>query len=235
MKITFDHSDQVASNIRMFWFKPDKEIRQTAGQYIELRIPHDNKDNRGDKRWFTLSSSPTEAMVAITTKIIPECSSFKKALQDLQPGEVIDMASPMGDFVLPKDPGQAVLFVAGGIGCTPYRSMITYLKDSTESRNIGLLYAANSLEEVAFKDAFSSALGDKFTIILSNPGSNWQGLKGHVDATVILAQLQDKDNDLIYLSGPEMMVDGLHQALKDAGFNKKHIKTDRFPGYGANT
>jgi len=221
MKVTFDHSEPTAQNIITFYFKPDREVRYQAGQFIELRLPHDNKDSRGDKRWFTLSSSPSEDLLSITTKFTAENgSSFKNTLHSLQPGAVLDMASPMGDFVLPKDASIPLVFVAGGIGCTPFHSMVSYLQDSGEDRNVLLLYAANNEGEVAFKDTFSK-LGPRLQMIIGE----------RLDADKILELAGEKPDQYIYLSGPEPMVEALEKGLKTAGVNKKHIRTDFFPGY----
>ena len=221
MKVTFDHSEKAADHIRTFWFKPEKPVRYAAGQFIELRIPHDNKDNRGDKRWFTLSSSPTDDLLSITTKLAGEKgSSFKRALANLAPSTELHMASPMGDFVLPKDPSIPLLFVAGGIGCTPYHSMVKFLQDNHEQRPVSVIYAAKSQAEVAFKDTFTR-LGQNFKTVIGE----------RLDAKKILALSDNNQEQYIYLSGPEPMVEALDKDLKGHGFNKKHIRTDFFPGY----
>lgn len=221
MKVAFVRSEPVVDHIRTFWFKPERPIRYTAGQFIELRVPHDHKDNRGDKRWFTLSSSPTDELLSITTKLAVENgSSFKHALASLEPGTMLDMASPMGDFVLPKDSSIPLVFVAGGIGCTPYHSMVKFLQDTREKRTLSVIYAANSAAEIAFKDTFSR-LGDNFKTIIGE----------RLDAAKILDLAGNDPEQYIYLSGPEPMVEALDKDLKHAGFNKKHIRTDFFPGY----
>ncbi len=220
MKVKFEKSEQTAEHIYSFYFSAASKVQQVAGQFIELRIPHDGRDSRGDKRWFTLSSSPSEELLAITTKFTTENgSSFKTALKALQPGSEVDMASPMGDFVLPKDQSIPLTFVAGGIGATPFHSMVRYVIDSNEARDITVVYAANSDAEVAFRDTFQK-LGDKFKTVVGE----------RLTAEAILAAT-DQDNGYIYLSGPEPMVESLQRGLKDAGFNKKRILTDFFPGY----
>ncbi len=167
MKVRLDHVSGTAKNIYTFWFKAESMPRYIAGQFIELKIPHDNKDKRGDKRWFTLSSSPTEPMLSITTKFAAENgSSFKAALRALKPGAELNMASPMGDFVLPKDAGIPLVFVAGGIGSTPLRSMCKYMQDSGEQRNVHVIYNANTAEDVAFRDVFEP-LGKQFVTVLN--------------------------------------------------------------------
>lgn len=219
MKVTFTGSEPAADHIRTFKFEAEHKPHYVAGQFIELRIPHADKDNRGDKRWFTLSSSPTEDYLTITTKLAAEHgSSFKEALQALQPGTVLDMASPMGDFVLPKDQSIPLTFVAGGIGATPFHSMVKYVQDSGEHRDITMLYAANSDGEVAFRDTFSQ-LGDKFQTLIG----------GRLSAEEIL-KVANKDG-YMYLSGPEPMIEALQKDLRNAGVDKKHIQTDFFPNY----
>lgn len=231
MRVTLDHVDNIADSIRMFWFRAANKPRYTPGQFIELRLPHEPKDKRGERRWFTLSSSPTEDLLAITTKFASENgSSFKAALAGLEPGAEVDMAEPMGDFVLPKDPAVPLLFVAGGIGVTPMRSMIKFLDDSGEQRNITLLHAANSENQLAFKDLFEGA-AIRFVPIIANPSPSWTGQTGTLDAARIIDLGKPTDQTLIYLSGPEPMIEALERGLRDTGINKKHIKTDFFPGY----
>lgn len=221
MKVNFDHSEPTAKDITTFWFKPEKSMRYTAGQFIELRIPHEDKDSRGDKRWFTLSSSPTDDLVSITTKFAPkDGSSFKSALKALEPGADLIMASPMGDFILPKDKAIPLVFVAGGIGCTPFHSMIKYMNSTDEERDITLLYAARSKEELAFTDEFSR-LGDRFIPVIGD----------RLTAEKVIELGKVSDSNYVYLSGPEPMVEALENDMKKAGVNKKHIQADFFPGY----
>jgi len=219
MKVTYIGSEPAADEIRTFFFRPVKRIRQIAGQYIELTIPHDNMDDRGDKRWFTLSNSPSDELLSITTRLNPHSSSFKKALLNLKPGTELNMASPMGDFVLPKDSSIPLLFVAGGIGSTPYHSIIKFLQDTGEKRDISLLYAANNVGNVAFRETFEK-LGDKFKTQIGN----------RISAEEILKNVH-KSGTHVYVSGPEPMVEALEKDLLDKGLDKNHFHGDFFPGY----
>jgi ferredoxin-NADP reductase len=230
MKVTYRGKKKTASNIYTFLFQPKTKVRYVAGQFIELKIPHDNPDERGDKHWFTLSSSPTDELLSITTKIIDRSSSFKRVLSQLKSGTELEMAAPMGDFVLPKDKSIPLLFVAGGIGCTPYHSIIKFLQDTNENRDIQLLYAANRLDEVAFRDTFDK-LGDNFQIMLSDPPTGWDDMAGRLNAQTILKTAKNTDKRHIYLSGPEPMVETLSEDIKKAGFSAQRLHTDFFPGY----
>ncbi len=231
MRAKLDHVEEVAKNIKTFWFVSDVKPRNTAGQFTEIRLPHENADKRGDKRWFSLSSSPTEGKYSITTKFAPENgSSFKKTLASLSPGSEIMLADPMGDFVLPKDKSIPLVFVAGGIGVTPMRSMIKWLLDTGEKRDVQIIYAARTLEEVAFRDLFEQ-YGAKLTIVLSQPPPTWKGESGQIDAERVLSLTGGLDGKLFYISGPEPMIEALDKGLKAKGVNRKHIVTDFFPGY----
>jgi ferredoxin-NADP reductase len=231
MRVVLDHVEDVARNIRTFWWKSEKPVRYTAGQFIELVIPHENPDKRGIKRWFTLSSSPTEDLLSNTTKHATEkSSSFKEALFAFKPGASVMMSEPMGDFVLPQDIGVPLVFVAGGIGVTPMRSMIKWLHDNEQHRTIHLLYAANQVEDVAFRDLFND-YGLPTDIILSDPPKGWQDPTGRLTAEKILELAPDVDRKLYYLSGPEQMVEALEKDLVEAGVDKRRIVGDFFPNY----
>jgi ferredoxin-NADP reductase len=233
MNVTLERVDNVAKNIKMFWFSSDQKLSHVAGQFIELHLPHANPDKRGIKRWFTLTSSPTEGKFAITTKFTAENgSSFKAALLALKPGDGLAMSQPMGDFVLPKDKSIPLVFVAGGIGVTPMRSMVKYLLDTNEKRTIQLIYAANSLEEVAFRDTFDQ-YGVKLTLVISNPPVGWTGETGQLTAERIQSIAGELNNKLIYISGPEPMVEAFYHGLKELGVDKKHLIADYFPNYPA--
>lgn len=232
MNVTFDHTKDEASSIRTFFFRPEKPIRYTAGQYIELTVKHDNPDERGQKHWFTLSSGPGHELVSITTKYAggDKSSSFKRALFHLEPGAEVAMSEPMGDFVLPKDTSIPLVFVAGGIGLTPFHSMFEWLADHSEHRDITFLYAVRDEDEIIFQDTFERA-GIHATIVVSEPSDAWGGERGHLDAEMILGLAKPADNALIYLSGPEPMVEALEADLKKHGVPASQLVTDFFPGY----
>lgn len=231
MKALLDHVDATATNIKTFWFKPERQVRYTAGQFTELYLPHPGSDNRGDKRWFTLSSSPTDELLSITTKYATEgSSSFKRYLFGLAPGTVVDLAEPMGDFVLPKDTQIPLVFVAGGIGITPIHSMVKYLVDSGQTRNITLLYGANKQDELCFSTLFQQS-DIQYVPIIKEPAKSWKGETGYITVERILEAAQKSPNALIYVSGPEPMTEALANGLKKAGVNKHSVVTDFFPGY----
>lgn len=214
MFVTFDHSEPVAEDIRSFWFKPAQPVRYTAGQFTELRLPD------GQFRRFTLSSSPTEELLAITTRLGAWSSQFKQTLLTLQPGDRLRADDPLGDLVLPKDPTRPLVFVAGGIGVTPFRSIIKWLHDTGERRQIQFLYAVTYPARAAFLDVFRTA-GHEPTVLVG----------GHqLTPERIITLTRADDSTLIYLSGPDQMVQKLGQAL-GRYIRRENIITDAFLGY----
>jgi ferredoxin-NADP reductase len=235
MNIVFDRQEQIAPRIWTFYFRPEKPVYYIAGQYAEFYLPHEH-DSRGAHRWFTLSSSPTEEFLAVTTKFAPsDSSTFKREMLQLQPGAKLVMTDPMGDFVLPKDTNIPLVFIVGGIGVTPVRSMLQWLATKNERRPIQLLYAARSPQDLVFSDLFA-ALPINFMPILTNAGSDWQGHTGYLNAERVLELIGDSDNKdtLFYFSGPEPMVEMLVAELKAEHTVQPHqIVLDYFPGYSS--
>jgi glycine betaine catabolism B len=231
MRATLEYIEDVAHNIRTFWFRPDKPAYHTAGQFTQVHLPLLKPDARGTKHWFTISSSPTEELIGLTTKFTPsEGSAFKQALRDLKPGAELTLADPMGDFVLPRDPSIPLLFVAGGIGVTPYRSMIRWLSDMNEKRDIHLLYSVRHPQEIAFPDLFQG-YDMKFTSVVTEPDASWQGETGFLTPERIRQFIHPDPRTLVYLAGPEPMVEAFVDELKRQGLPGHRLVTDYFPGY----
>jgi ferredoxin-NADP reductase len=230
MRAIFDHAEQETEHIWTFWFRPEKPLEYSAGQYTELYLPHENADDRREKRWFTLSSAPGGELVSITTKHSEPSSTFKDALFGLQPGAPVDLAEAMGDFVLPKDAARPLVFVAGGIGLTPFHSIVSWLNDHGEKRDIKFLYSVRNESEIIFQDTFDA--GEIVpTIVIAEPSSTWTGKTGRLSAEMILGLEKPADNALIYVSGPEPMTEALETQLKTAGLHEDQLVLDFFPNY----
>ena len=233
MKITFKHSRQDTPSTYTFFFEPTRPVAYTAGQFIELTLPHDEPDDRGSKRWFTLSSSPKQELISITTKFaVTNGSTFKEALRQLKPGTVLTISDPMGDFVLPKLLQTPLVFVAGGIGITPFLSMLQWLHDTNEVRPINLLHAVASEDDIAFQDVFDNAR-QHVTTVVSQPTPAWGGERGHVTSEMILGLEKPTADTLVFVSGPEALVEKLTKGLVQSGLRKDQVVGDYFPGYSA--
>lgn len=231
MRITFDHAIAETASIKTFYFRSAQPLRYVAGQFIELTLPSAQADSRGSKRWFTLSSSPSQDLLSITTRLADSgCSSFKTALQALTPGTELTMSEAMGDFVLPRKVDTPLLFVAGGIGITPVHSILQWLVDNAEQRPIKLLYGVRTEADIAFLDTFQAAK-QYVTIVVSEPSAAWGGERGHIDADMIIGLHHPTDKTLVYISGPAKMTESLTTGLIAAGLRLDQVVCDSFLGY----
>jgi ferredoxin-NADP reductase len=155
MKLTLKSRYQEVNDAVTFTFEPDKPIAWQAGQYIHYTLWHNNADDRGFERWFTISSPPFSKNPAITTRFFgTQSSSFKKALFALPIGGQIEADAPDGNFVLNTKASQHV-FIAGGIGITPFYSMLKQLDHNKQVPKIALFYA-NSNNDIVFKKGLDS-------------------------------------------------------------------------------
>lgn len=226
--LTFVKKEPLNATIFQFSFKPDRTVSYSAGQFGEFQLPHPNPDNRGIRRWFTFVSSPSEAEIKIATRFIGDrSSSFKKALMSLKPGSRVSVNRPEGEFVLPSDRKRRLLFVAGGIGVTPFRSIVRYLIDNNLSRDVVLLFLAKDESDFVYKGEFEAAAKNGLKLIL------WPEVtRGRISAASIEKMVPDYRERLIYISGPEQMVEALETLfIEDLGSSKNQLKQDYFPGY----
>lgn len=228
---------KIAANIYDFVFSLDRKISFTPGQYMEWTLGHKHPDRKGNRRYFTIASSPTEENIRIGVKIPENVSSFKNTLLSLPAGSEIAAASLAGDFVLKKAADKKYVFIAGGIGITPYRSIIKYLLDTNQKKDIILFYSNKSKSEIVYKDIFDQAeknLDIKTVYNLTdkeNIPSSWQGKIGRIDEQMIKEEVPDYTERIFYLSGPHGLVTAFEDTLAKMGIKKIQIKTDYFPGY----
>jgi len=227
----------IANNVYNFIFSKDRKMKFEPGQYLEWTLGHKKQDNRGMRRYFTIASSPTEKDVIIGVKFYDKPSSYKKALNSLTGGGTIIASQLAGDFTLPKDKQKKLVFLAGGIGVTPFRSMIKYLLDKNEKRDIVMYYANKSFTDIAYKEIFSKAstdLGIKIIHVIDDTNGIPNGFffeKGPINMEMIKRGVPDYKKRVFYISGPKAMVDSFKKELKALGIDKLKIKTDFFPGF----
>ncbi len=226
----------VAPGVIDFVFETKHKLHYLPGQYMEWTLGHGNVDSRGVRRYFTLASSPTEDTVRLGVKFYKTKSSYKSAMVDLNKDTVIVAHQLAGDFVMPEDKTKKLAFIAGGIGVTPFRSMVKYVSDKKEKRDIVLLYSNKTAEEIAYKEIFDEAektigLRTVYTVTdREQTPSHWNGMVGRVGTQMVKDAIPDYMERTFYLSGTNSMVDGLEKVLKELGVASKYIKKDFFPG-----
>lgn len=208
---------KIAPDIYDFVFSSNQKMSFVPGKYLELTLGHKNPDSRGNRRYLTITSSPTENNLRLGIKFPDFPSSFKKSLLDLNINDKISVSQIAGDFLLPATSNQKLVFIAGGIGITPFRSMVKYLTDTNQKWDIILLYCAKTADEFIYQEIFK----DIKTVYKV----------GRLEKEDIPGAVPDFSQRLFYLSGPHSMVDNFEKLLADLGVHRNQIKTDYFPGY----
>jgi ferredoxin-NADP reductase len=235
--LTLKDKIQLAPDIYDFIFTPSRRFAFAPGQYMEWTLGHADPDSRGNRRYFTLASSPTEAQLRLGVKFYPQSSSYKQALLAMDENSEIKAAQLAGEFVLPRNARQKCVFIAGGIGITPFRSMIKYLMDTHQRRPLVLFYVAKTADELVYRDVFDQAkrevgLKTIYTITDSTRSpKGWQGQVGRLTPQLLKAEVPDYRKCLFYISGPKSMVDAFKELLHQLHVDDDHIKTDFFPGF----
>jgi ferredoxin-NADP reductase len=216
-------------------FAPDRPFHFLAGQYAELILPHIRPDSRGNRRSFTIASSPTESVVRFAMKFSTPSSSFKASLATMQVGDYLYGSQISGEFLLPKDQSAKLLFIAGGIGITPFRSMLQNLIDTQQQRDISLLYVVSDSQAFVYIDVLQAAIqyGLRTVYILSGPNvpANWEWESGNITKDLLNRTVADYRERQCYISGPNQMVIATRKILTTSGVKRQQIKTDYFAGY----
>ena len=235
--LVLKNKKKISLNTYEFSFSNDKKFNFKPGQYMEWTLPHKKSDDRGLRRYFTLSSSPTEDIISIGVKFYDKPSTFKEGLNNLKIGEKVIASQLAGEFILPENKDKKLVFIAGGIGVTPFRSMIKYLVDKDEKRDIVIFYAVNSYEDISFKEVFDDAeikLGIKTVYIIrdsKNVPAGFLHKNGMLNEKMISEEVKNVKERVFYISGPRVMIVSFDKSLKNIGVKRASIKTDFFPGY----
>lgn len=235
--LTLKQVQKIGDNLYDYVFLPDKQFSFVPGQYMEWTLGHTHPDARGNRRYFTLASTPGDATVRLGIRFYNPGSSFKKALLQMNVGSKIVAGQRSGDFVLPDNPSQKIVFVAGGIGITPFRSMVKHLIDTKQRRDIVLFYSNKTAGEIAYADVFTAAhtqFGLKTIYALTDREhlpAGWKGAVGRIDAAMIAREVPDYKERIFYLSGPYTLVKAFETTLRAMGIPEHQIKTDFFPGF----
>jgi ferredoxin-NADP reductase len=237
IKLQLQNVQVVGAGVYDFTFVPGQPFHYEPGQYLEWTMPHPHSDSRGNRRYFTIASSPTEGVVKLGMRYDPQhASSYKKALAAMTPGGVISVTGLAGDFTLPHDKSKKLVFIAGGVGVTPFRAMVKYMIDAGDKRDVTLFYNAQAADGFAFAEVFNQALSlglVRTYYVINGPvvPEGWAGLSGFLTAELVKQCVPDYAAATFYISGPPVMVDNYVGMLTRMCVARTRIRTDYFPGY----
>lgn len=220
MQLKIRELRQISSKIFSLVFEKPENFNFYAGQYLDITL--DTKD-RFKSREFTISSSPTEKSLVIITK--KGVSEFKKTLEKLQAGDSVEITHPAGTFTL--DETEPAVFIAGGIGITPFRSILKDMVDKKLTTTVTLIYS-NSDESFLFEEEL------ELWKELLNLTVHYVVTKktGRLDKEKLKRLTIDhKPSTIYYLAGRTSFVDSIEKILLDLKVDPINIRYDRFTGY----
>jgi ferredoxin-NADP reductase len=234
MKVTVKEKREVAKGTLFVTFDLGGEnVEFEPGQYfwVELLDPP-YEDEKGPRRHITVVTSPTEGVLGLATRI--RDTAFKRSLVEMPEGAAVDVEQPKGSFVLPEDTSKRYAFVAGGIGITPFRSMLRYIADKGLDYDITLVYSNRDVESTAFLDELKeleSVVPRCRVLFTMTDDPSWEGDKRMLDAEVLGELLGDLESFHFMIAGPPPMAKSVEGSLFEAGLSEDQVQSDSFSGY----
>jgi ferredoxin-NADP reductase len=212
-----------------------EEVDFRPGQYFFVTLPDiGHQDERGLRRHITVVTSPNEkGVLGFATRM--RDSAFKRSLGELPVGAEAEVETPKGKFVLPDDPSRPLVFVAGGIGITVFRSMLRYIREERLPYRVTLIYSNRDRDSTAFLDELrelEQALPEFRLILTMTQDPGWEGETRKVDAQFLKDYLESNLNQLTFMvAGPPAMTEGVQHALEEAGVKEENVIAERYSGY----
>lgn len=212
-----------------------EEIDFTAGQYFFVTLPDVRyQDEKGLRRHITVVTSPNEkGVLGFATRM--RDTAFKRSLAELPVGAEVEVEPPKGSFALPEDASRPLVFVAGGIGITVFRSMLRYIREEGLPHRVTLLFSNRDRESAAFLDELQELENenpDLRLVLTMTQDPGWEGESRKIDAQFFRDYLGDDLNGHTFLvAGPPAMVEGMQQALAEAGVDEENVVAERYSGY----
>jgi ferredoxin-NADP reductase len=206
------------------------------GQYVSYQLDAlAFPDPRGPNRHFTISSSPTEkGIVRFTTRM--RGSGFKETLRNAPLGYELSIGVPAGRFVMPEESQtRHHVFMAGGIGVTPFRSILRHAADTKKPVHALIFCFNHSSADIVFRQELEEIVRQMPNLsvvhVLSEPEPGWRGEQGKLDEALLRKYVPNPEQPLYWISGPPLMVQAYKDLLLKVGVTDKSVRTDSFTGY----
>jgi ferredoxin-NADP reductase len=212
-----------------------EEVDFKPGQYFFVTLPDiGHQDEKGLRRHISVVTSANEkGTLGLATRM--RDSAFKQTLRELPVGTNVEVEPPKGDFALPDETKRPLVFVAGGIGITVFRSMLLYIREEGLAHRVTLVYSNRDRESTAFLDELQELeqqIPDFRLILTMTEDPGWEGEKRMVDAQFFKDHLEgDLDGYTFLVAGPPAMTEGVEKALGEAGVQDANVIAESYSGY----
>ncbi len=230
-------NEEIASGTHAFYLERPAGFEYESGQTIDLSlIDQPEMDNEGPVRTFSLVSAPHDPELIFATRI--RDTAFKRALRNAEPGMEFAWDGPYGSFILHKNAAKPAIMMAGGIGITPFLSMVKSAVHHRHGHQIYLFHSNHTPEDAPFFDELTaishSTPNVQYVPTMTNMGSSlhqWEGDRGNIDKNLLERHVGDLSTPIYYLAGPAGFVTAMRKMLIDSSVDEDNIRFEEFPGY----
>ncbi len=229
--------DEVAERTTAFRFEKPSNWTFKAGQFLDMTLlnPSDT-DAEGNTRSFSIASAPHEETLMVATRM--RDTAFKRVLKTMPLGSAVKLEGPSGDLTLHNDVKRPAVFLAGGIGITPFRSIVFRAAKEKLPHRIYLFYSNRRPEDAPFLDELQALEKENpsYKLVASmtemaKSHRSWHGESGQIHQAMLSRYLQDAGSPIYYIAGPPEMVKGLHRMIHEDGVDDDNIRAEEFTGY----
>jgi ferredoxin-NADP reductase len=229
--------ETVAEGTMAFHFAKPDGLEFKAGQFADYTLINPAKtDDEGNTRGFSLVQAPFEGDLVVATRM--RDTAFKQTLKDLPLGTEVKFDGPYGDFTLHNNTEKPAVFLIGGIGITPVRSILAQASHDKLPHKLYLFYSNRRPEDTAFLSDLQefARQNPNFSFIptmtdMTNSQQPWTGETGFISGDMIKKYVPDLTTPRFYLAGPATMVAAMRKVLTEAQVDEDNIKTEEFSGY----
>ena len=229
--------DEIAEATMAFRFEKPSGFDFKPGQSADLTLFNPPEtDSEGNTRTFSIASAPFEEQLMFATRM--RDSAFKRSMMQIPLGTRVKIGPATGSFTLHKNPGRPAVLLAGGIGITPFLSILRQADNDRAPHKLYLFYSNHRPEDAPFIKTLETLdmSNANFRFIgtmtnVSNSKSNWEGETGRIDKEMLSRYLSDLHGPIYYVAGPPTMVAGMTKMLVATGVDEDDIRSEEFAGY----
>ncbi|MGB7763320.1 MAG: FAD-dependent oxidoreductase [Bryobacteraceae bacterium] len=228
---------EVAEGTTAFRFEKPSNWVFEAGQFLDMSLLDPSEtDAEGNTRAFSIASAPYEKTLMVATRM--RDTAFKRVLKTMPVGSAVKLDGPSGDLTLHHDVKRTAVFLAGGIGITPFRSIVAQAAKEKLPHRIFLFYSNRRPEDAPFLDELQALEKENSNYRLvacmtemAKSHRSWQGESSQIRQAMLARYLTDAVSPIYYIAGPPEMVKSLHTMIHEAGVDDDSIRAEEFSGY----